>query len=69
MAGKATGDRRKPRVGKGAKRFPRTRNQDRRHRLQGCRNPPQVHFGAREESVRVESRASQSKSSVLLLAR
>jgi len=32
MAGKATGDRRKPRVGKGAKALPPpARDQDRRH--------------------------------------
>ena len=50
MAGKSSGDRRKPSRGKGAKNAaPAKSDPRRRHRLQGCRHPSQVHLGARED--------------------
>ena len=48
MAGKSSGDRRKPRA-RARRTPPREVHQGRRHRLQGCRHPSQVHLGARED--------------------
>ena len=49
MAGKCSGDRRKPAREGREERRPGEVDPGRRHRLQGCRHPPQVHLGARED--------------------